>query len=101
MKLLAIVDMAPGADLQTIRNDLAKELSASWALFSSGVLREAYATATPTRVIFVLEADGTGEAEAHLRKLPLVAAGAFRFELIELRPFVNWSALFSPSADAP
>jgi hypothetical protein len=60
-----------------------------------GVLREAYATAVPTRVIFVLEADDVARAEEHLRKLPLIAAGLLHFELVELRPFVNWSMLFA------
>ena len=64
-------------------------------MFASGVLREAYATATPTRVVFVLEAEDAARAEEHLRKLPLVAAGHFNFEIVELRPFVNWSMLFA------
>ena len=58
------------------------------------VLREAYATAVPTRVVFVLEADGVARAEELLRKLPLIASGHLRFDLVELRPFVNWSLLF-------
>ena len=67
----------------------------SWALFESGVLREAYATATPTRVVFVLEAEDVARAEQHLRSLPLIATGHLNFELVELRPFVNWSMLFA------
>ena len=96
MKILAIIDVAPGTQMESVRAKLANELKGSWALFASSVLREAYATATPTRVVFVLEAEGAVHAEEHLRKLPLVAAGHLNFELVELRPFVNWSILFSP-----
>jgi hypothetical protein len=95
MKILAILDVLPGAPMESIRATLANELKGSWALFASGVLREAYATASPTRVVFVLEAENTAQAEEHLRKLPLVAAGHLNFELVELRPFVNWSMLFA------
>jgi hypothetical protein len=95
MKILALIEVAPGANMDTLRAELTDELKGSWALFSSGVLREAYATATPTRVVFVLEAEDAASAEAHLRTLPLVARGLMRFELVELRPFVNWSALFA------
>jgi hypothetical protein len=95
MKILAIIDVAPGSDISGIRTELPSELRGSWGLFSSGVLREAYATAAPTRVVFVLEAESTAEANAHLQKLPLVASGAMRIELVELRPFVNWSMLFA------
>ena len=58
-------------------------------------MREAYATPSPTRVVFVLEAADAEAALEHLRKLPLVATGLLRVELIELRPFVNWSLLFA------
>ena len=95
MKVLAIIDVAPGAQMETVRSRLADEIKGSWALFASGVLREAYATAAPTRVVFVLEADDLAHAGEQLRKLPLIAAGLLRFELTELRPFVNWATLFA------
>ena len=95
MKILAIIDVLPGAAMESVRAELTNELKGSWTLFASGVLREAYAAATPTRVVFVLEAEDAAHAEEHLRKLPLVAAGHFNFEIVELRPFVNWSMLFA------
>ncbi len=96
MKFLAVIDVAPGAPMDQIRSGLADELRAAWALFAKGALREAYATEVPTRVVFVLEADDAAQANADLRALPLVAAGLFRIELTELRPFANWSRLFAP-----
>ena len=81
--------------MERIQAEIRDELLGSWRLFASGVLREAYATSSPTRVIFVLEAEGQDRAEEHLRTLPLVAAGLFRVELVELRPFVNWARLFA------
>jgi hypothetical protein len=95
MKVLAIIEVAPGASVESIRSQLVDELLASWALFLSGVLREAYATDKPTRLIFIFEADDVHQANAHVRTLPLVAQGLFRVELIELRPFANWAKLFA------
>ena len=94
MKILAVIDVADNASLERIRADLRSELNASWALFSSGVLREAYATDKPTRVVFVLEAPDIAAARQALDGLPLVAGGEFRVKLTELRPFANWSLLF-------
>jgi len=68
MKMLAIVDVAPGASMESIRAEIKNEIMGSWELFSSGVLREAYSTATPSRVVFILEADDIGSARAHLRE---------------------------------
>ena len=45
--------------------------------------------------MFVLEADDVADAQEHLRRVPLVAAGLFRVDLVELRPFVNWAMLFA------
>jgi hypothetical protein len=95
VKILAVIDVVPGTDMAALRAGLPSELKETWDLFSAGVLREAYATATPTRVVFVLETQSQDEAAAHLRKFPLVASGALRFELVELHPFVNWSMLFA------
>jgi len=94
MKVLAIIDVAPDAPMEIVREHLRDELEESWALFAAGVLREAYATSASTRVVFVLEADDAARAEELLRNLPLIAAGHLRLELMELRPFVNWSMLF-------
>ena len=51
-------------------------------------------TQTPTRAVFILEATDRERAEEHLRTLPLIAEGLLKCELVELRPFVNWSKLF-------
>jgi hypothetical protein len=44
----------------------------------------------------MIEADNIASAERHLALLPLVAAGMFQMDFVELRPFVNWSTLFTP-----
>jgi hypothetical protein len=95
LEVLAIIDVARGAKTAELRKALPEEIKGSWGLFASGVLPEAYATASPTRVVFVLEAENGAAAEAQLRSLPMVAAGSMRVEYVELRPFVNWSALFA------
>jgi hypothetical protein len=95
MKILATLDLAPGAPIETVRSQLESEIKGSWALYASGVIREVYATPIATRVVFVLECESQAAAESHLHALPMVASGLFRIELIELRPFTNWSRLFS------
>jgi hypothetical protein len=95
MKVLALLSLVPEAQLGTVRSELADELRGSWALYASGVLREVYATDDPKRVAFVMEAEDAAAARRQLAPLPLVAAGMFNVECLELRPFVNWSMLFA------
>jgi hypothetical protein len=95
MKVLAMLTLVPDASLETVRAELANELKNSWALYASGALREVYATEDPKRVVFVLEADDIAAAKRFLATLPLVTAGLFNIEFLELRPFVNWAMLFA------
>jgi hypothetical protein len=95
VKILALISVADGADFSAIRQHLADELRGSWELFAAGILREAYATASPSRVVFTLETESIVQAQALLEELPLVKAGVFAIELMELRPFTNWSLLFA------
>ncbi len=94
MQILANITVAPDAVLDSIRARLVDELKASWALYKSGHLRQAYATQAPTRVVFMLEAQDLAQAAQILGELPLVADGCFTVDLTELRPFGNWSRLF-------
>jgi len=95
MKVLAVLTLEPEAPPGTLRAELVGELRGSWALYASGVLREVYATEDPKRVVFVMEANDAAAAKRQLDPLPLVAAGMFKIEYLELRPFVNWSMLFA------
>jgi hypothetical protein len=94
MKFLAIIDVADNAPMEAVRAGLREELRHSWALFAGGTLREAFATEKPTRIVFVLEVDGAEAAASQLGRLPMIEAGLITFQLIELRPFANWSLLF-------
>jgi hypothetical protein len=95
MKVLAIVTLMPEAPLDTVRAELVAELEGSWALYASGVLREVYATEDPNTVVFMVEAADAEAAKQILAPLPMIAAGMFKMEFLELRPFVNWSKLFA------
>jgi hypothetical protein len=98
LKLLAMIDLKPGSRMETVRSELANEIKGCWELYLSGVLREVYATAIPTRVIFVLETDDVAAAQRHFAKLPFVVEGLLHIEWVELRPFANWSKLFRPTS---
>ncbi len=95
MKILAILDVVAGADMRRVRDSLEEELRGSWDLYRTGILREAYSTAAPTRVVFILEVDDAQEAQRHFARMPLITAGLMQLELVELRPFTNWSMLFA------
>jgi hypothetical protein len=95
MKIMAIVTLASSAKLSEVGRLLKDELRGSWKLFSENIIREAYATDDPARIVFVLETVDVAAARTHVQTLPLVRQGDFDMQLIELRPFANWARLFS------
>jgi hypothetical protein len=95
VKVLAIIEVAAATQPDHIRSGLVAELKASWDLYAADALREVYATESASRVVFVLEAGGADDARRVLAKFPLIADGSFEVDVIELRPFRNWSRLFS------
>jgi len=95
MKILAIIELAAEPPQPVTPGALIDELQGAWRLYSDGLLRSAYATSSPTRVVFELEVIDRMHAEEALSRLPLVADGTFRVTYIELLPFVNWEKLFA------
>jgi hypothetical protein len=96
MKILALISVKGGVFPEQLKSELPAELNGSWQLYLAGVIREVYLTQTPTRVVFVLEANDLSDARQRLGSLPLVAKGLFEVDLHELRPFANWAMLPRP-----
>jgi hypothetical protein len=95
VKVLAILTLIPEAQVEKVRAEIPNELKGSWALYATGVLRDVFATDDPKKVVFIIEAADAKAAEHILAPLPMIAAGMFNVEFVELRPFVNWSMLFA------
>lgn len=70
------------------------EMTALWALYERGVVREMYSPGGPG-VVLVLEVESEDAARAALAELPLLAEGIIDFELIEMLPMTALSMLFA------
>ena len=69
---------------------------------TSTALREAYlcGSATGPVAALIFEADSTTQAQTLLDSFPLRRAGLVRFDVIELGPFLPWTALL-PAVPTP
>ncbi len=83
-----------GIDVQPeVVRHAAAELSALWALYRGGTVREMYTPGGPGAVL-VLEADSPEAAQDALSALPLLSNEVMALELIELWPFATMQMLF-------
>jgi len=99
VKVLALEQDLSEADPTAVQ--LKAEAQAVWDLQQSGVIREIYFRADRNVAVIILEAPDIAAADAHIQRLPLVAEGLIRFELIPLRPYPGFGRLFSREGAAP
>ena len=95
MKVLAIEHEIPGSTADDFLPLLEDEARQVWELHMAGTIRELYFRQERSEAILVLECASTAEAGETLARLPLVAAGIIRFELIALRPYPGFERLFN------
>lgn len=95
MQILALEHEQPGLSAADFAPHLAAEARAVWALYTRGVLRQAFFRPDTHTAVLLLECRDLAEAEAALAGLPLVQAGLITFELIPLAPYTGYERLFA------
>jgi hypothetical protein len=96
-----IVVLAPKAganEADFARHSLSEERHV-WKMYVNGILRHMYFQEDPVRVVLDFEADDRGDVQSELKALPMVEAGLFSIEIIQLGPWLPISVLFGPQAD--
>jgi hypothetical protein len=71
------------------------EIKAVWRDYQRGLIREIFERSDQRGVVMVCEADDRSEVEEMLANLPLVKAGFLDTQVIGVKPFGLWSALFA------
>lgn len=94
MKILAIEHETPRRTAENYSQLLEDEARRVWELHMAGTIRELYFRQERSEAILVLECATQAEAEETLDRLPLVAAGIIRFELVALRAYPGFERLF-------
>ena len=95
VKVLAIGHPRSGVRWEHIAPYVGEEARYVWERYESDQVREFYLRADHRPgVVLVLECDDVTEAERLVATLPMAEAGLLDFELIPLRPFMGFRALF-------
>ena len=100
MRIVAILTPkahATQADFQ--KYSLAEEQRV-WELYAQHVIREMYFQPDPVRVALVMEADSPDAVRAIAAGFPMVKAGLFDVDTMQLGPWLPFAVLFGPQAQA-
>jgi len=100
MKILALEKDVSGSPEKIPARELRAEAARVWALYLSGVIREAYFRKNRPLAVLVLECRGKLEARRVLSSLPLVRAGRIDFEIVPLVAYPGFARLFTHSRKA-
>jgi muconolactone delta-isomerase len=84
VKILALIDLAPGATPDKFAPLLKEEAARAWELYKEGVFREMNFRTDKPGVVNILECDSLDDARDVLNSLPMAKAGFFTFEVIPL-----------------
>ena len=85
-KILAIGTFAPGTDMQRVQRTLAAEVRATAERYLEGKIDQWYSLESRPGVVFILNVNDIGEAQAMLEALPLGKAHLMTFELYPIGP---------------
>lgn len=97
MKFIALLTPRAGkTEVDFLDLRLAEERRV-WELYSGGVIREMHFQPQPLRVALQFEADGAEVVHRHLATLPMVDAGLFDVDVMQLGPWLPFAALFGPA----
>ena len=96
MKVLAVGHPRSGVGWEHIAPYVGEEARSVWENYETGQVREFYLRADhQPGVVLVLECDDVTEAERLVAALPIVEANLLDFEVIPLRPYIEFGELFS------
>jgi hypothetical protein len=95
VKVLAIGHPRSGVRWEHIAPYVGEQARSVWERYEIEQVREFYLRADrQPGAVLVLECDDVPEAERLVATLPMAKAGLLDFELIPLRPFMGFRALF-------
>ena len=95
MQAAILIRVKPDASEDAQAHQRAAEAQAVWFHHTSGVLRSIRLHDGPGALL-VVEVAGRAQAEQLAGDLPMVRAGLVGFEVLELKPFTGYEALFAP-----
>ena len=95
MRIIAVEHAVPNAALPSPEL-LREEAAGLWRLHVQGTVRQAWFTNVGQDAVLELECPDEDHAARILNGLPLVEAGAIRFEVLGLHPYDGFARLFAP-----
>lgn len=94
MRYLVLLTPTADADASQFEPYRIEEERRLWEQYASGVVRHMYFQERPLRVVLDFEADSRELVEAQLATLPMIAAGLFEIDIVQLGPWLPLAALF-------
>lgn len=99
MRFIAVLTPKAGAnEAEFARYSLLEERHV-WKMYVSGIIRHMYFQENPVRVVLDFEVVDRANVQSELDALPMVDAGLFSIEIIQLGPWLPMSVLFGPQVD--
>lgn len=98
-RFIAIGAPRAAATRERLQPLMRAEIETVWRAYRSDLIREIYERADSPGVVMICEAESADTVEQMLASLPMSEAGLLDTQVIALKPFEMWTALFSEVVD--
>ena len=96
MKILGIIDLAPGVSPEQLGPHMVPEARAVWSGIESGLIRQVHYRTDKPGAVIEFEAASADTARDFLQSLPMARAGVVQVtDLIPLGPYTGLATIFA------
>lgn len=97
MQFLVLATIRDGVTAERAVPLIGAEASAVWGHYAVGLVRSVHYRADMRGAVLMLEAGDPAEVERAVAELPMVKAGLLSAEVVPLKPYTGYEALFAKS----
>ena len=94
MRFIVHANINDGVPADRVESYVEAEAAAAWKLYEAGIVREVWYREDLSGVVIAADADSPEALIKELNSLPMVSAEIVSLEVISLRPYTGYKALF-------
>jgi hypothetical protein len=95
MQVLVIARVKSGIPMEEVLPLISKEAAQAWEFYSIEQIRQMYYFADMSGAVMLWEGESVETVTLELQKLPMVKAGVLTCEVLPLKPYTGYAALFA------
>jgi hypothetical protein len=95
MQVLVIARIKPGIPIEQVLPFVSAEAAQAWEFYASEQIRQMYYITDMSGAVMLWEGESVESVTQEVNKLPMVKEGILACEILPLKPYSGYAALFA------